>query len=85
VIPIGDQLGRVLAEIIRHVRDFHGSDTVPACDRRDEHEKRPLPTAPYLLQARTFPAAINTNTIRGRLRVLSLAAGAGTPTAPRWS
>lgn len=76
VIPIGDQLGRVLAEIIRHVRDFYGSDQVPACDRADEHEKRPLPCAPYLLQARTHPSALNSNTIRGRLRALSLACGA---------
>jgi integrase len=83
VIPIGDQLGRVIAEIIRHVRAFHGTDHVPACDRRDEHEKRSLPRAPYLLQSRTHPCALNTNTIRGRLRALSLAAGArhadGTP------
>jgi integrase len=83
VIPIGDQLGRVIAEIVRHLRGFHGTDHVPACDRRDEHEKRSLPRAPYLLQSRTHPCALNTNTIRGRLRALSLAAGArhadGTP------
>ncbi|MBA3741498.1 site-specific integrase [Sporichthya sp.] len=76
VIPIGDQLGRVIAEIVRHVRAFHGTDQVPACDRRDFHEKRPLPRAPYLLQSRTHPAALGTSTIRARLRALSLAAGA---------
>lgn len=76
VIPIGDQLGRVIAELIRHVRDFYGSDHVPACDRRDEHEKRALPCAPYLLQGRTHPSTLNTQTIRGRLSALSLAAGA---------
>lgn len=76
VVPIGDQLGRVIAEIVRHVRDFHGTAQVPACDRRDFHEKRPLPRAPYLLQSRTHPAALSTNTIRGRLAALSLAAGA---------
>lgn len=76
VVPIGDQLGRVIAEIVLHVRAFHGSDQVPACDRRDHHEKRPLPRAPYLLQSRTHPAALSTSTIRRRLEVLSLAAGA---------
>ena len=83
VIPIGDQLGRVLAEIIRHVRGFYGSDQVPAIDRRDEHEKVPLPRAPYLLQAIRHPSALNTNTIRGRLRWISEQSGArcadGTP------
>jgi integrase len=76
VIPIGDQLGRVLAELIRHVRDFYDSDHVPPCDRMDEHERRALPCAPYLLQGRSHPSTLNTNTIRGRLRALSLAAGA---------
>jgi hypothetical protein len=32
VIPIGDGLGRVIAEIIRHVKRFHGTDQVPVCD-----------------------------------------------------
>ncbi len=76
VIPIGDQLGRVIAELTRHIRDFYGSDHVPACDRRDEHEKRALPCAPYLLQGRTHPSTLNTQTIRGRPSALSLAAGA---------
>lgn len=71
VIPIGDQLGRAIAEIIRHVRGFYGTDHVPLVDRRDEHEKRPLPRAPYLLQGIRHPSAVNTNTIRGRLRWLS--------------
>jgi hypothetical protein len=83
VVPIGDQLGRVIAEIIRHIRRFYDSASVPACDRRDEHEKRPLPRAPYLLQGRTHPSTLNTNTIRARLRAISRAAGArhadGTP------
>jgi hypothetical protein len=83
VIPIGDQLGRAVAETIQYVRAFYRSCEVPACDRRDEHEKRPLPRVPYLLQGRSYPSTINTNpstintnTIRGRLRALSLAAGA---------
>src|SRR3712207_8021227 len=40
VIPIGDGLGRVLAEIIRHVKQFYGTDTVPFCDHWDPYEKR---------------------------------------------
>lgn len=32
VIPIGDGLGRVLAEIIRHVKRFYNSTAVPICD-----------------------------------------------------
>jgi integrase len=76
VIPIGDQLGRVIAEIIRHVRAFYGTPAVPACDRRDIHEKTPLPRAPYLLQGAGHPSAIGVNTIRGRLRLLSNAAQA---------
>jgi integrase len=76
VIPIGDQLGRVIAEIIRHVRAFYGTPAVPPCDRRDIHEKTPLPRAPYLLQGAGHPSVIGVNTIRGRLRQLSAAAGA---------
>jgi integrase len=83
VIPIGDQLGRVIAEIIRHVRTFYDSAAVPPCDRRDIHEKTPLPRAPYLLQGAGHPSVIEVNTIRSRLRQLSTAAQArradGTP------
>jgi len=32
VIPIGDGLGRVLAEIIRYVKGFYNSESVPVCD-----------------------------------------------------
>jgi hypothetical protein len=32
VVPIGDSLGRVVAEIIRHVRHFYNTDSVPVCD-----------------------------------------------------
>lgn len=76
VIPIGDQLGRAIAEIIRHVRGYYGTDHVPLVDRRDEHEKRPLPRAPYLLQGIRHPSAVNSNTIRGRFRWLSEQSGA---------
>ncbi len=77
VIPIGDGLGRVIAEIIRHVKRFYGADTVPPCDHMDLHEKRRLPRAPYLLQGATqHPSPIGIQTIRARLGRLSRAAGA---------
>ncbi|ETZ96352.1 phage integrase family protein [Mycobacterium kansasii 824] len=83
VIPIGDGLGRVIAEIIAHVKAFYQSDAVPTCDRRDNTAKTPLPSAPYLLQGAGHPSAISTQTIRGRLQEMSVAAGArhldGTP------
>ena len=76
VIPIGDGLGRVIAEIIGHVKDFYHADAVPACDRRDNTAKTPLPRAPYLLQGAGHPSAMSTQTIRQRLQQLSVAAGA---------
>jgi site-specific recombinase XerD len=83
VIPIGDGLGRVIAEIIAHVKAFYRSDAVPACDRRDNTAKTPLPSAPYLLQGAGHPSAMSIQTIRGRLQEMSVAAGArhvdGTP------
>jgi len=75
VIPIGDVLGRVLAEIIRSVKAFHRTDAVPFVDRRDPHEKVPLPRAPYLLQGFGHPSAFGVNTVRWRLHELSKAAG----------
>jgi integrase len=76
VIPIGDGLGRVIAEIIRHIKRFYGTESVPPCDHWDHNQKRPRPPAPYLLQGARHPSAIGITTIRGRLRVLSVAAGA---------
>src|SRR5207245_691237 len=78
VIPIGDGLGRVLAEIIRHVKQFYGTSFVPFCDHWDLHEHTQLPRAPYLLQGVGHPSPIGIQTIRARLRQLSLAAGART-------
>jgi integrase len=76
VIPIGDGLGRVLAEIIRHVKRFYNSTVVPICDHWDLHEKRPRPPAPYLLQGIRHPSTTGIQTIRGRIRELSIRAGA---------
>ena len=76
MIPIGDGLGRVIADIIAHVRRFYGTPSVPACDNWDVHERRPLPPAPYLLQGAQHPSVIKAEQIRTRLRRLSEAAGA---------
>jgi integrase len=38
VIPIGDGLGRVIGQIIRHVKAFYGTTGVPACDGWDSRE-----------------------------------------------
>lgn len=76
VIPIGDSLGRVLAEIIRHVKRFYNSAFVPVCDHWDLQEKRPRPTAPYLLQGIRHPSTTGIETIRSRIRSLSIQAEA---------
>ncbi|MGC2149206.1 MAG: site-specific integrase [Candidatus Acidiferrales bacterium] len=75
VVPIGDGLGRVLAEIIRHVRAFYGTDSVPACDHWDHRERRPRPRAPYLLQGPNHPSPIGIQTIRGRIQAMSIKSG----------
>jgi integrase len=71
VIPIGDGLGRVIAEIIRHVKVFYGTDRVPDCDHYDSGEKRALPRAPYLLQGCRHPSPLAFAAIRSRLARLS--------------
>ena len=64
VIPIGDGLGRVIADIIAHVRRFYGTPSVPACDNWDVHEHRPLPCAPYLLPGAQHHSVIKAEQIR---------------------
>jgi integrase len=76
VLPIGDSLGRVIAEMVLHIKRAYGSEQVPPCDAWDEHEKRPLPRAPYLLQASRQPGVIATEHVRYRLARLSQRAGA---------
>ncbi len=67
VIPIGDSLGRVIAEMIRHVKRFHNSDHVPFCTRWDHHERKIQARAPYLLQAITGPNVISVGSLRDRI------------------
>jgi site-specific recombinase XerD len=76
VIPIGDGLGRVLAEIIRYVKRFYNSEAVPVCDHWDLQEKRPRPPAPYLIQGIRHPSTTGIQTIRSRIREISIDAGA---------
>ena len=78
LIPIGDALGKVLSEIIRHVKRFYGLNHVPPVDSFDFHERRALPRAPYLLQGRTRPNMIGRSTIRDMLAGMSQRAGART-------
>ena len=84
VIPIGDGLGRVIAEIIRHVKAFYGTDARARLRRRDEHEKRPLPGRPTCSKASGHPSASrHQHHPRPPAPALRKRAPA-TPTAPRW-
>ncbi|MGE4226687.1 MAG: tyrosine-type recombinase/integrase [Vicinamibacterales bacterium] len=83
VLPIGDGLGRVISQIIRHVKVFYAANEVPCCDGWDSREKTAGPHAPYLLQGAGHPSQIAYGKIRSRLARLSKDAGAtrsdGTP------
>src|SRR6202167_1443223 len=76
VIPVGDGLGRVLAEIIRYVKRCYNSESVPVCDHWDLLEKCPRPPAPYLIQGIRHPSTAGIQTIRSRVREISIAAEA---------
>jgi integrase len=76
VLPIGDGLGRVIAEIVRHVKRFHGTSHVPACNHWNLAQKMPRPPAPYLIQALRHPSAPGLQTIRTRIKAVSVGAGA---------
>lgn len=73
---LGDGLGRVLAEIIRYVKRFYNSEAVPVCDHWDLLEKRPRPPAPYLIQGIRHPSTAGIQTIRSRIREISITAEA---------
>src|SRR5260370_14114432 len=76
VIPRGDGLGRVLAEIIRYVKRFSNSESVPVCDHWDLLEKRPRQPAPYLIQGIRHPSTAGIQPIRTRIREISITAKA---------
>jgi hypothetical protein len=76
LLPIGDGLGHVLAQIVAHVRAFYGSASVPAIETWDFHENRPRPRAPYLIQGAGQPRGMAQTTVRERLKRVSLAAEA---------
>ena len=76
LLPIGDGLGNVLAEILAHVRAFYSSDSVPAIETWDFHENCLRPRAPYLIQGAGQPRGMAQTTVRERLKRVSLAAGA---------
>jgi hypothetical protein len=58
------------------VKRFYNCAAVPICDHWDLHEKRPRPPAPYLLQGIRHPSTTGIQTIRCRIRELSISAGA---------
>lgn len=76
LIPMGDGLGRVIAEIIRHIKRFYGTDAVPFCDRWDFTARKNGPRAPYLFQGLGHPSVISDEVVRRRLRLLSQGAEA---------
>ena len=76
LLPVGDGLGHVLAQIVAHVRAFYSSEAVPAIETWDSHENRPRPRAPYLIQGAGQPRGMAPTTVRERLKRISLAAGA---------
>ena len=73
VIPIGDGLGVVIAEIIRHVKRFYGTQRVPACDHWDSSEKRAAAARALPAAGRRHPSTIACRQIRSRLARLSRA------------
>jgi hypothetical protein len=66
VIRIGDGLGRVLAEVIRDIKRFYDSKSIPVCDHWDLSERRPRPPAPHLLQGIRHSRTTGIQTIRSR-------------------
>ena len=76
VVPIGDGLGRVIAEIVGHVQTFYGTAEIPSQRMWCSYEKHWRPAAPYLFQGVTgHPSVVDHNTVRKRLA--GLAEGAG--------
>jgi hypothetical protein len=76
VIPFGDGLGRVLAEIIRYVKASITASRSRFVIIGDLLEKRPRPPAPYLIPGIRHPSTAGIQTIRSRIREISIAAEA---------
>jgi integrase len=74
VIPIGDGLGRVLAEIIRYVKRFYNSEAVPACDHWDVQRSGLALRRRIWSQGIRHPSAAGIQTIRARIREVSITA-----------
>ena len=76
VVPIGDGLARVIAEIVRHVQEFYGTTAIPSHRMWCSYEKEWRPAAPYLFQGVTgHPSVVDHNTVRARLAGLAQGAG----------
>jgi hypothetical protein len=58
------------------IRSGLNSESVPVCDHWDLLEKRPRHPAPYLIQDVRHPSTAGIQTIRSRIREISIAAGA---------
>jgi len=58
------------------VKRFYNSESVPVCDHWDLLEKRPRPPAPYLIQGIRHPSTPGIQTIRARIREISITAEA---------
>jgi integrase len=85
VIPIGDGLGRVITQIITHVKAFYGTPEVPAATAGTAVRNRPARTRPTCSRAPGTPARSPT----ARSAAGSLGSpgrpGPGAATAALWS
>jgi integrase len=84
VIPIGDGLGRVIGQIIPHVKAFYGTSEVPACDGWDSREKAAGPHAPTCCRAPGIPARSPTARSAAASRDCHGRRGRGAATAASW-
>ena len=76
VVPIGDGLGRIIAEIVRHVQEFYGTTSIRSHRMWCSYEKEWRPAAPYLFQGVTgHPSVVDHSTVR--VRLAGLADGVG--------
>lgn len=76
VIPMGDGLGRVVAEIVQHIKWIYDAEQVPACSGWATHRKVEFHRAPYLLQTGKQPSVSSSANLRDRLKRISRGAEA---------